>query len=129
MTEQNEHLFSEPSSEVFRIQITKLAEAIQPNFDRILDKFHSNSILSDTFIDDVTSIQGDSTYKKASKVVHELHRQIASREDSDQYLNNICEVLLREENQTLRSIATHIRRDVIFGGFILLLLFLVYPLG
>ena len=114
---------------MFRKQIAKLAEAIRPNFDRILDKFLSNNILTDTFIDDVTSIQGDSAYQKARKVVHELHRQITSHEDSDQYLSNICDVLLREEDQTLRSIATNMRRDVIFGGFTLLLLFLVYPLG
>lgn len=95
-----------------------------------MDKFHSNSILTDTFLDDVTSIQGDLAYKKASKVVQELHRQITSHEDSDKYLNNICDVLLREEDQTLRSIATNMRRDVITSDCITLTIYyLVYPLG
>ena len=94
-----------------------LATAIQPNVVRILDKLQSNSILSDTFIDDVKSVQGDSAYHKASKVVHELYRQIIIREDSEHYLNNICDVLLTEEDEMLRSIASHMRIDVRTGDF------------
>lgn len=102
---------------MFRKQIPSLAEAIRPNFNRILDKFHSNSILSNTFVDDITSVQGDSAYQKARKVVYELYRQITSYKVPDQYLNNICDVLLTEEDQGLRSIAIHMRRNVISGDF------------
>ena len=103
--------FPEPSSEVFRKQIANLAEAIQQNFDWILDKFHSNSILTSTFIDNITSVQGESSYQKASKIVHELYRQISSHGDPDQYLNNICDVLLSEEDRILRKIVTNMRRN------------------
>ena len=102
---------------MFRKQIAILATAIQPNIVRILDKLQSNSILSDTFIDDVKSVQGDSAYHKASKVVHELYRQIIICEDSEHYLNNICDVLLTEEDEMLRSIASHMRIDVRTGDF------------
>ena len=102
---------------MFRKQIAILATAIQPNIVRILDKLQSNSILSDTFIDDVKSVQGDSAYHKASKVVHELYRQIIIHDDSEHYLNNICDVLLTEEDEMLRSIASHMRIDVRTGDF------------
>ena len=92
-------------AETFRKQIAYLSTAIQPNFVRILDKLQSHCILSDTFIDDVLSIQGNSAYHKASKVVRELYRQITSYRDPCQHLNNICDVLLTEEDQILRNIA------------------------
>ena len=85
--------------------MANLAEAIKPNLDRTVDKFKSQSILSVTFVDDVTSIQGDSDYKKASKIVSEIYRRIKHERDADQYLTKVCDVLLEGDDDILRDIA------------------------
>ena len=74
-----------------------------------MNKFQSKDIITDTFADDVKSVEGDTAYQKASKLVHELHRQIKSRKDAEQYLMKITDVLLTEEDKTLQDIAEQLR--------------------
>ena len=89
-----------------------LAETIKSNFDRIIDKFNTRQILIDTFVDDVMSIQSDTAYQRASKVVHELHRQMKSRQDAEQYLIEICDVLYGEDDVILRDIAVEMKKGL-----------------
>ena len=91
--------------------MANLTEAIKSNFDRIIDKFYSKHIVTDTFIDDVRSVQSDTAYQKASKVVHELYRQMKSRQDAEKYLDEICNVLSTED-ETLKDIATVMKGDL-----------------
>ena len=96
----------ETPSEIFRKQMANLAHAImsRSNFDQILDKFFSEHIITDTFVDDVMSVQSDKAYQRASKVVHELHRQMKCRQDGKQYLIEICDVLYGKDDVILRCI-------------------------
>ena len=98
--------------EIFQNQMANLTEAIKSNFDRIIDKFYSKHIVTDTFIDDVRSVQSDTAYQKSSKVVHELYRQMKSRQDAEKYLDEICNVLSTEEDETLKDIATVMKGDL-----------------
>ena len=98
--------------EIFQNQMANLTEAIKSNFDRIIDKFYSKHIITDTFLDDVRSVQSDTAYQKASKVVHELFRQMKSRQDAEKYLDDICNVLSAEEDETLKDIATVLKVDL-----------------
>ena len=97
---------------IFQNQMANLTEAIKSNFDRIIDKFYSKHIITDTFLDDVRSVQSDTAYQKASKVVHELYRQMKSRQDTEKYLDDICNVLSAEEDETLKDIATVLKVDL-----------------
>ena len=97
--------------EIFQNQMANLTEAIKSNFDRIIDKFYSKHIITDTFLDDVRSVQSDTAYQKASKVVHELYRQMKSRQDAEKYLDDICNVLSAEEDEVLKDIATVLKLD------------------
>ena len=94
--------------------MANLARAIKSrsNFDQILDKFFSEHILTDTFVDDVMSVQSDTAYQRASKVVHELHRQMKSHQDAKKYLIEICDVLYGEDDIILRDIAVEMKRDI-----------------
>ena len=56
-------------------------------------------------LDDVMSVQSDTTYQRASKVVHELHRQMKSQIE-------ICDVLYGEDDIILRDIAVEMKRDI-----------------
>ena len=82
------------------------------NFDRIIDKFNTKHIVTDTFVDDVMSVQSDTAYQRASKVVRELHRQMKSRQDAEQYLIEICDVLYGEDDVILRHIAVEMKEDI-----------------
>ena len=51
-------------------------------------------------------------YKKASKLVLVLERQLQTHSDPDQYLHDICHVLRNEQHQTLTDIATSILKQL-----------------
>ena len=51
-------------------------------------------------------------YKKASKLVLVLERQLQTHSDPDQYLNDICHVLRNQQHQTLTDIATSILKQL-----------------
>ena len=53
--------------------------------------------------------EGQSSYQKASKVVHELYSQLQAQRDPELYLTKICDVLLKQDNQRLKDIANNIK--------------------
>ena len=68
----------------------------------------------------LTSPEGD--YKKSSKLVHALLQLSKSKSDPDQYLVNICNVLINQQ-QTLTDIAISILQQL--GQFVILLLIII----
>ena len=69
----------------------------------------------------LTSAEGD--YKKSSKLVHALLQLSKSKSDPDQYLVNICNVLINQQQQTLTDIAISILQQL--GQFVILLLIII----
>ena len=59
-------------------------------------------------------------YTKASKLMSVLQRQLEVHSDPDQYLVNICNVLINQQQQTLTDIAISILQQL--GQFVILLL-------
>ena len=51
-------------------------------------------------------------YKKASKLVLVLERQLQTHSDPDQYLHDICDVLRNQQHQTLTDITTSILKQL-----------------
>ena len=58
-------------------------------------------------------------YTKASKLMSVLHRQLEVHSDPDQYLVNICNALINQQQQTLTDIAISILQQL--GQFVILL--------
>ena len=54
------------------------------------------------------SITGEDEYKKSSKLVDVLQRQLRADSNPRQYLINICHVLRSQESQKLREITNDI---------------------
>ena len=69
----------------------------------------------------LTSAEGD--HKKSSKLVHALLQLFKSKSDPDQYLVNICNVLINQQQQTLTDIAISILQQL--GQFVILLLIII----
>ena len=62
-------------------------------------------------------------YTKASKLMSVLQRQLEVHSDPDQYLVNICNVLINQQQQTLTDIAISILKQL--GQFVILLLIII----
>ena len=62
-------------------------------------------------------------YTKASKLMSVLQRQLEVHSDPDQYLVNICNVLINQQQQTLTDIAIPILQQL--GQFVILLLIII----
>ena len=65
-------------------------------------------------------------YTKASKLMSVLQRQLEVHSDPDQYLVNICNVLINQQQQTLTDIAISILQQL--GQFVIHVLLLKYLL-
>ena len=90
--------------ELFQSHFSDICEAITSTFDRTTDDLVTEKLIPLPFYDDVTTTTSYSTYQKGSKIVRELHNRIQSSKDPRQTLLNICQVLLRQDNQKLKDI-------------------------
>ena len=60
----------------------------------------------------IHGITGEDDYRKASKLVISLERQLQTHSDPDQYLHDICHVLRNQQHHTLTDIATSILKQL-----------------
>ena len=60
----------------------------------------------------IHGITGEDDYRKASKLVIALERQLQTHSDPDQYLHDICHVLRNQQHHTLTDIATSILKQL-----------------
>ena len=60
----------------------------------------------------ILSITGEDDYKKSSKLVGVLQRQLQAHGDPHQYLVNICHVLRDKQNEGLKYIPTFILQQL-----------------
>ena len=63
-------------------------------------------------ITEIHSKTGEGDYKKASKMVLQLQKQLQTHSDSDRYLHDICHVLRNQQHHTLTNIATSILKQL-----------------
>ena len=56
-----------------------------------------------------TTIEAISDYRKASKLIYELYKQLQTHNDPKQYLTKICDVLLKQHDQRLTDIVNNIK--------------------
>ena len=90
--------------ELFRSHFSDICKAITSTFDRTTDDLVTEKLIPLPLYDGVTTTTSYSTYQKGSKIVRELHNRIQSSKDPGQTLLNICQVLLRQDNQKLKDI-------------------------
>lgn len=99
--------------ELFRSHFSDICNAITSTFDRTADDLVTEKLIPLSLYDDVTTTTSYSTYRKGSKIVRELHNQIQSSKDPRQTLLNICQVLLRQDNQKLKDIGADMKSQLI----------------
>ena len=89
----------------------------------ITQALHAKGIISFEVKDQILTAKGEGDNKKAIYLLHVLQRQLEVHSDPDQYLVNICNVLINQQQQTLTDIAISILQQL--GQFVILLLIII----
>ena len=89
----------------------------------VTQALHAKGIISFEVKDQILTAKGEGDNKKAIYLLHVLQRQLEVHSDPDQYLVNICNVLINQQQQTLTDIAISILQQL--GQFVILLLIII----
>ena len=73
---------------------------------------YTNKLIPLETRNNIHGITGEDDYRKASKLVMALERQLQTHSDPDQCLHDICHVLRNQQHQTLTDIATSILKQL-----------------
>ena len=73
---------------------------------------YTNKLIPLETRNNIHGITGEDDYRKASKLVIALEKQLQTHSDPDQCLHDICHVLRNQQHQTLTDIATSILKQL-----------------
>ena len=88
-----------------RTHSIKLTDAITTNLYRVTDALYAEGLIPLDIKENIQAVTGISDYRKSSQLVSVIQRQLESSLNPEQYLIDICQVLI---NQQLTDIATSI---------------------
>ena len=100
------------SKELLQTHFDKLVNAITPTLYSVTNALFANKLIPFETSDDILTIPGEGDFKKASKLLIALQRQLQTHSNPDQYLHDICHVLRNQQHQTLTDIATSILKQL-----------------
>ena len=92
--------------DILRTHSSRLTDAISTNLYRVTDGLYAKGLISLDTMRDMYS--GENESKKTGKLVIVLQTQLEASLTPDQYLIDICHVLINQQHQTLTDIATNI---------------------
>uniref|UniRef100_A0A1X7T8J8 CARD domain-containing protein n=1 Tax=Amphimedon queenslandica TaxID=400682 RepID=A0A1X7T8J8_AMPQE len=93
--------------DILRTHSDKLVHAISVNLYNVTDALYAKELIPQQTKDEV-HVQGVADNKKASNLVYVLEGQLESSLNPEQYLIDICHVLINQQHRTLTDIATSI---------------------
>ena len=96
--------------EVLRVHSAHLTDVLSTTPNRVTSALYAENLIPFEVKTNLLSLAED--YKKASKLVLVLERQLQTHSDPDQYLHDICHVLRNQQHQTLTDIATSILKQL-----------------
>ena len=91
-----------------RTHSDRLTDAISTNLYRVTDGLYAKGLISLGTMRNMYALTGEDESKKAGKLVIVLQTQLEASLTPDQYLIDICHVLINQQHQTLTDIATNI---------------------
>ena len=98
--------------DVLQRHSSKLTDAISENLSLVINELCSEKLISHHKKREILTTAGLSNYDKSTNLVMFIELELEAFPNPDQYLINICRVLIRQENQTLISIATSMLRQL-----------------
>ena len=95
---------------VLQVHSAHLTDVLSTTPNRVTSALYAENVIPFEVKTNLLSLTED--YKKASKLVLVLERQLQTHSDPDQYLHDICRVLRNQQHQTLIDIATSILKQL-----------------
>ena len=86
----------------------KLTDAITTNLYKVTDALYAEGLIPLDTKENIQTVTGISDYRKSSQLVSVIQRQLESSLNPEQYLIDICHVLINQQHCTLTDIATSI---------------------
>ena len=96
------------SSSILRSHYASLADAITVSLHGVTNALYAKGLITAETKSHIQTATGISDLKKSSRLVTVLEALLSSSHDPDQYLANICHVLMNQNHKTLADIATSI---------------------
>ena len=94
--------------DILRTHSVKLTDAITTNLHKVTDALYAEGLIPLDTKEYVQTVTGISDYRKSSQLVSVIQRQLESSLSPEQYLIDICHVLIDQQHRTLTDIATSI---------------------
>ena len=94
--------------DILRSYYTDLTNAISNDILRVTNGLYSKGLIPQQALDDVLVMGVMTDYNKAMKLLRVIQGQLEASLTPDQYLIDICHVLINQQHQTLTDIATNI---------------------
>ena len=104
---------------LLRVNLANICDNISPVLYQVADALYAEQLIALRTKEEML-IMSITDYTKATQLMSVLLRQLEVHSDPDQYLVNICNVLINQQQQTLTDIAISILQQL--GQFVLLLL-------
>ena len=96
------------SSSILRSHCDSLPDAITASLHEVTNALYAKGLITIETKSHIQTATGISDFKKSSHLVTILEIILSSSHDPDQYLTNICHVLIDQNHKTLTDIATSI---------------------
>uniref|UniRef100_A0A1X7SGD4 CARD domain-containing protein n=1 Tax=Amphimedon queenslandica TaxID=400682 RepID=A0A1X7SGD4_AMPQE len=94
--------------DILRTHSAKLTDAITTNLYRVTDALYAEGLIPLDAKRDMYSLTGENETKKTGKLLITLQATLESSLNPEQYLIDICHVLINQQHRTLTDIATSI---------------------
>ena len=93
---------------MLKTHFIRLADAIRTNLYRVTDALYAKGLIPQGTREEIHTTKGISDYQKSDQLLSTLQQQLEASLTPDQYLRDICHVLVNQQHQTLTDIATNI---------------------
>uniref|UniRef100_A0A1X7UJX8 NACHT domain-containing protein n=2 Tax=Amphimedon queenslandica TaxID=400682 RepID=A0A1X7UJX8_AMPQE len=97
--------------DILRTHSSKLTDAVSCNLLKIANELHASRLMPEQLRQEILVVAVDD-YTKSTKLVNVIERQLKASLKPEQYLINICHVLINQQHRTLTDIATSILRQL-----------------
>ena len=99
-------LQSDPAA-IFQSNFAAIKDSIAARLDKALGEFYTASLIPQVLYDDVMSMGGPNS-GKAARVTQELQRKIRDSPNPSERLEEVCQILLKLEDEKLNRIVEDI---------------------
>ena len=106
--------------DLLRSYYAVLVDAITANLHRITNGLYAKGLIPMETVTYMQTATGISDTLKSGQLMSTLQRQLESALNPDQYLIDMCHVLINQQHQTLKDIASNILHQLGIIIFIIL---------